>query len=52
MHLEGIQKTVISPLLYCLFLGSLMGCYAWYFSIRKQNQGLNVHGNLLMSYYF
>ncbi len=22
MHLEGTQKTVISPLVYCLFLGS------------------------------
>ena len=25
MHLEGIQKTVISPLVYCLFLGSAIG---------------------------
>lgn len=24
MHFEGIQKTVISPLVYCLFLGSVI----------------------------
>ena len=43
MHLDGTQKTVISPLVYCLFLGSLIYYIKWsLFSNKKQSRCTNV----------
>ena len=43
MHFEGIQNTVISPFVYCLFLGSFIIEFRNFARLEKQILRMNVH---------